>query len=230
MVDRGKKLGDVVSQTAPEDIPPHLERLGAQIRQYLVSATKAHPRTDELVTFTNLGRETALQLERLAANYPDSIEAVAWCTRSLFEINLVVRYIVLSESNCRQWIGQIPGDETQMLEGFISLSSDKNSPEVVVMRDRLGEIDEICRRHGFDSAKPFRMDKIAAATGRSDEYQGLYKLFSKFVHPSAWLVNSPDDKRQSPQYLNIFLIHAQLYGGDTYGRLREWFQQHGFLE
>jgi hypothetical protein len=58
---------------------------------------------------TNLAKRTAAELEQLASFYPSFIEGIAWCTRNLFEVNLVLRYILLNPRNVNKWMGQAAG-------------------------------------------------------------------------------------------------------------------------
>lgn len=46
-----------------------------------------------------------------------------------------------------------------------------------------------------------------------DEYLGLYGLFSKYVHPSAWLIVKPD-KAWAKEITNTFVVRAQTYAMD----------------
>jgi len=219
-----KKLRDVVTRMPPEEVPKHLRGLAQKVRQLLVSIGSSISRSNERDAVTNLAKRTAAELEQLASFYPSSIEGVAWCTRNLFEVNLVLRYVLLDPKHVNEWMGQAAGDEKEITEGLLSLTGDESRPEVRVLRNRLSQIDEICKRHGIEPSHPFRIADLARDVGRTDDYKALYKLFSKYVHPSSYVINMPDEDRRGDETLNIFLMHATSYSGDTYGRLDDWFK------
>jgi hypothetical protein len=122
-------------------------------------------------------------------------------------------------------MGQAAGDEKAITEGLLGLAQDESRSAVGILRNRLSEIDDICKRHGIDPSRPFQIGNLARDVGCTEDYNALYKLFSKYVHPSSYLVNMPDEVRRNDETLNIFLIHASLYSGDTYGRLDGWFKR-----
>ncbi len=59
------------------------------------------------------------------------------------------------------------------------------------------------------------------------EYEGFYKFYSKYVHPSAWTVLSDEDEYDTEAYWEIFLIQAQLHShhavsvGERFNAARE---------
>jgi hypothetical protein len=220
-----KKIKDVVTWMPPDEVPRHLRDLAQRVHRLIDAIATSVDRSNQRDAVTNIGKRSAAELERLASLYPSPIEGVAWCTRNLFELNLVLRYILKDPKNINVWMGQAANDEKEIIEGLLTLASSTKLPEIQVLRQRLSQIDEICKLHGIDPQRPFRMDTLAAAVGRADDYKALYKLFSKYVHPSSWLVNVPAENSRSADTLNVFLINATLYGGDTYGRLEKWLKQ-----
>ena len=222
-----RRLRDVVRQVEPQEIPQRIRAIAIDMRTMVASGSRCVRRSNEREVIVNFVKESALQLERLADSYPAAIEAVAWATRNLFEIDVLLRWVLLDPAtNVNKWLGQIAGDEQQLIEGFLTLAGAQRLAQGRELQRRMQEIKRICEKHGIDPTKPMRMDKLAAETGQLEDYTALYKLFSKYVHPSAWLLNSPDSSRRSSEYLNIFVMHAQLYALDTYARSEDWFRTH----
>jgi len=225
-VPDSRRLRDVVREVEPQEIPARIRAIAADMRKMVSNGSRSVRRTNERDVIVNFAKESALQLERLADWYPQVIEGVAWTTRNLFEIDVLLRWVLLNPTNCNKWLGQIAGDEQQLIEGFLTLTEGQDRPQARGLRERMQEIKRMCEKHGIDPAKPMRADKLAAETGQLEDYTALYKLFSKYVHPSSWLLNSPESSRRSSQYLNIFVMHAQLYAFDTYSRVKEWLKTH----
>lgn len=123
------------------------------------------------------------------------------------------------------WLGQLAGDEVQILEGVLTLANGAKREHIATLNSRLIEISAICKRHGINPSKPFQIAELARIMNRSEDYNALYKLFSKYVHPSSWLVNNSEEITQNTDTLNIFVIHSQLYSGDSYVQLEAWLKK-----
>ena len=65
------------------------------------------------------------------------------------------------------------------------------------------------------------MQYLAQATDREHEYQTFYKFFSKFVHPSSWLVNGQRERTGASGYRNLIVGLAQVLARRIYGLLFE---------
>ena len=162
-----KELGDFVKITPQDEIPRNLFDLAKKLNTLAAFIADGIPRTNERVVLANLGKHSAIQLERLASFYPSTIEGVAWCTRNLFELNLIVRFVMMDPKNFELWSGQVAGDEMQIIEGMLGLVNDSNKSHVATLRNRLVEIKNICKRHGIDPSKPFQISQLAKAVNRS---------------------------------------------------------------
>lgn len=219
-----RKLKDMVQHVPDLQVARHLRDLSAKFRQLFNDIEKISARSNESLVYGNLANRIASEIDRLADNYPNFSEGVAWSARNQFEINLIIRHIGRSAENMSQWLGQLAGDEKTILDGFLTLSAMSELPERQILQERLNSIDSISARHNIQSRQPFNIKALAEQEQLGDEYAGLYKLFSKYVHPSSWLINSPAESVQSKEYVNIFVIYAQIYSGDSYSRVNGWLE------
>ncbi len=64
------------------------------------------------------------------------------------------------------------------------------------------------------------LSALAKAVGLESEYKAFFKLYSKYVHPSSWLVNRDPYWVQAWQWRTIFTVSAQLYAADTIERIK----------
>ncbi len=92
---------------------------------------------------------------------------------------------------------------------------------VTTLESEIARIQAVARKQKIDLEKPRSFMAMAQKVGLEREYKGLYKLFSKYVHPSSYTVNGAPDEIDSQVVRNILLIQAQLYAADTFGRLKE---------
>ena len=177
-------------------------------------------RTDRTVALANFCSYIGGELRQASAFYPSNVPGMAWAARNLFEVNLTVRHVLASDDNFRAWLGQTLQDEKEFIEGLLSVSSEQpNHAAESQLRNRLNKLDDMAARHNLDFSKPFRAEKMSKSLGMHDEYVGLYKLFSKYVHPSSLLINAWYGQKPQSVWLDIFLVKAQMYAGDTVQRV-----------
>ena len=87
-----KKIKDIAMQVHRQQVGEHLATLSSTIRTLSGDIGVRTARSNASLAYINLANRTATELDRLAGFYPDNIEGVAWCSRKIFEINLVVRH------------------------------------------------------------------------------------------------------------------------------------------
>mgnify|MGYP001570253067 CR=1 FL=1 len=211
---------DITTPARSEDVPRHLAALSARCTALANQIRERLERTDRTVAFANFCMYVGGELRRLSMFYPANVPGLAWATRNLFEVNLIVRHVLVSDDNLQRWLGQLLQDEKEFIEGILSVSSDQpRNTNHEQLNSRLNGLQDMSRRHDLQFAKPFRTQTIAESLGMSDEYIGLYKLFSKYVHPSSLLVNAWYSQEPDFTWLDLFVVKAQVYAGDTIQRL-----------
>lgn len=216
------RISNITLPVQPEDVPGHLLGLSAQSIALANQIKERLPRSDRTVALANFCSYVGGELRQVSVFYPANVPGLAWCARNLFETNLTVRHVLTSDENFRTWLGQTLQDEKDFIEGVLAVSSDQgNQAAEKQLRSRLTKLDEIASRHNLSFSKPFRAEKLAKSLGMHDEYVGLYKLFSKYVHPSSLLVNAWYNQKPESSWLDVFLVKAQIYAGDTIHRVAD---------
>ena len=140
-------------------------------------------------------------------------------TRNLYEINLQTRNIISSVTGLRRWHAEWITDRIQILEGVLELAtlSDTSGQRKVISRE-IDRLKSLRDRNRLPDAGPSGAKKIAKSVGLLSEHRALFKLFSKLVHPSSYLVNDYKNAA-SDEIAMILQIHAQLYAWDTFSRI-----------
>ena len=176
-------------------------------------------RTDESFTLFNLLVASAGYLKVVAENINKHISVIALGTRNLYEINLQTRDIVSSVTGFRRWQGEWITDRIQILEGVLELASvsDTSGQRKVISRE-IDRLKSLRNKNRLPDARPSRTKKIADSVKLPTEHRALFKLFSKLVHPSSYLVNDYRNAA-SNEIAMILQIHAQLYAWDTFSRI-----------
>lgn len=217
-----KRISDITVNVSPDKVSGHLQGLSSQCSALAAKIDADIVRTDRTVALANFCAYIARELLQLSSFYPNNVSGLAWCARNLFETNLIVRHILTSEENLRAWLGQMLQDEKDFIDGVLSVAVEEQGREAVIhLRNRLKQLDEMGRRHSIEYSKPRPMRSLAKGLGIEDEYVGLYKLFSKYVHPTSLLINAWSRQEAETLWLNVFLVKAQIYAGDTVRRIEE---------
>jgi len=138
------------------------------------------------------------------------IEVLALSARNVFELRLRLMHILASEANCLSWRNEALTDQMQVYEAIFSLGGTKKP-----LPEFLDEVER-AKRHGgarglTAGQRPLMAGDLAKATGHKDEYDAFYRLYSKLVHPSSWLVNWPGAV-SSEMYHYTLSLNAQIYG------------------
>jgi hypothetical protein len=165
------------------------------------------------MVIAGLAAQSYTQLSRVRNWYEEPADMVAWATRNLFELDLLVRFVLKSEENMLRFLGERARDEIEILEGLISLGEDQSSRNVAILRARVDDLKRIAQKHKIRPEKHRTTRDLADAAGLRHVYDALFKLYSKYVHPSSWLVNA--SRQMIDEYKDAFVLEAQRYALDT---------------
>lgn len=179
-------------------------------------------RTDKNVALTNIAKGTHRTLNLLTKNLSDDydITLVALCARNLFELNIRLRSIVKHECSLNTWISEMVMDENQILDAISTIANDSHAAELELFENKKKLNNSLLDKHGLKSVgKPETVKSIAKDVGELEEYIVLFKLFSKLLHPTSYLINSYNSASCIDNF-NILIISAQKYALDLFERLR----------
>lgn len=150
--------------------------------------------------------------DRLISHQDFPIEYNAISARNLFECYLLIAYVISDPSKAKEFLSQKAYEELEINEGFISLKTATTSEESIKhIQDRMDYIKQLMRNHGLTPSRHWTVSYLAQQTNNKLEYEAFFKLYSKYVHPSSWIVNSFNNEYNNPVFRNIFLLQGQLY-------------------
>lgn len=150
--------------------------------------------------------------DRLISHQDLPIEYNAISARNLFECYLLIAYVISDPSKAKEFLSQKAYEELEINEGFISLKTATTSEESIKhIQDRMDYIKQLMRNHGLTPSRHWTVSYLAQQTNNKLEYEAFFKLYSKYVHPSSWIVNSFNNEYNNPVFRNIFLLQGQLY-------------------
>lgn len=65
------------------------------------------------------------------------------------------------------------------------------------------------KTYELSSAKHWTVNYLAKQTNNKLEYEAFFKLYSKYVHPSSWIINSHKSDYDNPVFRNIFFLQGR---------------------
>jgi hypothetical protein len=202
-------------------VADHVRDLADSIDTLLATIQARFERNNRNLVLFNLGFRAVYELRRVATHIEGDIEELAWSVRNLHEIDLTLRYVLQSAEYLDEWTAQMLTDEKDVVEGFLSLADKLPAQDRVQFEQRLQRIQEASRKLGLQMRRPWSMRHLAQATSREREYDTFDKFFSKFVHPSSWLLNGRRERTGATGYRNLIVGLAQVLARRIYGLLFE---------
>lgn len=220
-----KALKDHVIIGTEDDLKIKLEKMSHQFLMVSNWITQNNDRNNENLALYNLFSSVIQYLRVLNMSVDEHISILALSTRSLYELNLTIRSVLMDSKNISSWYSEAITDKIQMLEGLLGIETVSNmSQQKNIFQTEIKRLQNLYERHQLERIKtPTAASQKAKQVGLSDEHKNLYKLFSKIVHPSSYLVN--DYKNAASTEIRMILqIHAQLYAWDTFSRICDHFE------
>jgi hypothetical protein len=163
---------------------------------------------DRTVSLTNLYREAMVEANRLKTG-KDEIVLTCSAVRNIFELMVIIKYLAGSDEAIKCWIGQLQRDTLDIHDGLVSLFQ-KHGIRSIELENSRSNVLANGDAHGVSPSKPFRIRDIAKELGLVEDYDAMYKLYSKIVHPSSVRVNLPGAFEKNGNYKDA-LIHTGVH-------------------
>lgn len=220
-MNKGRRIRDIVSSGHLSEVSKAIESNISLVEQHAEFIQTTLERTETNLVLYNLLYKTKLYLHCLDSSLKGPTEQIGFVTRSLFELNLITRYVLMSEDNLKRFVAESAFDRIKILEGILELREDSSEEAINKLETEIARINAITAKHNRDPKKPNFIGDMARTVGLEQEYNALYKLFSKYVHPSSYTINAATKEIHSDEVRNIFFIFAQLYAGDILQQIEE---------
>lgn len=118
------------------------------------------------------------------------------------------------------WQAEAALDKIEVLKGISQLNTlSDNATQKDILQKEIERLRNLTKKYSLPNNKKIPTSSvIAREVGLVNEHKALFKLFSKLVHPSSYLVNDFTDAN-SNEVRNILLIHLQIYAIDSFCRI-----------
>lgn len=227
MSSKSKRTFDQVEFTTKGKTINHLKSLSAKCRKLAKQIDRSTERSEKSVTMINFINATADFLDMGAAGMSGHISILALGVRNMFELNIRLRHVLRSEDQLKRWHGEAIIDKIGFLEGFLKLQTvTENNDAKQVLNSEIARLLALQSKYQLPSKGSPPAKNLATGVGLLDEYDTFFKMFSKLVHPTSFLIN--DTKTADTNEIrSILTLQLQLYAGDTFHRIWE---ELGFAE
>jgi hypothetical protein len=213
------KFGDIIKFGDIDSVKSNLSKIENDLTELALKIMNTQARTDFNLGLFNLIKRTSIEIEKLNQSVIGPIEYQAFHSRNIFELKVIVTFILKSDENFKRWIGEAWQDEIDLLNGFLSLkdTDEHTNP----LKERITELKTKATNGSLPLHKPKRMADMARDVGEQVEYAAFYKLYSKYVHPSSWLVNTNTNHTYLDIFSVVFISYAQLNTGQIFQQINE---------
>ena len=216
-----KKLKDHVVEGNTLELKKSIDKIIKKSQFICRWINKNLPRTERSVLLVNILNSVCDYLEVTKLSINQHISVLALSTRSIYELNVRLRTLT-NDDEQKKWASEAVTDKVQTLEGILSLGSEsENIQQRSILETEIARLKQLVTKFNLPSIKqPASTGNLAKTVDLESEHKGLFKLYSKLVHPSSYLVN---DYANSAAVENqkILQIHAQLYAHDSVSRICE---------
>jgi len=206
-LDASGRILDALTQSASRrDMLEHVRDAIGLLREYyperawalkliLEKENTARSRLEEwherqLVHFVQILVSSTGDLYR--AHVEKMISTLAWLSRNLLELSIWIEFCTASDSNARRFEEDAMRDMYGWAQAIHGMYKDAHDRE----HQDLGSTMEDLKKFAISKGVPTladdykRVRDAANELGRDDEYEKFFKLYSKFAHPTAWVVKS----------------------------------------
>ena len=195
-----------------DDLSKELNRIVSELNEESSKLRIKNEIDYRLVALRGISSYTSVLFGRLISNQDAPIEHIAILARNLFECYLLTAYIIDDPSRAKEFISQKAFDELEINEGFLSLTTTNTSAETIkLIQNRKDDINKLMENFGLTPSKHWTVNHLAQQTNNKIEYDAFFKLYSKYVHPSSWLMNSYSYEYDNPVFRNIFFSQGQIF-------------------
>jgi hypothetical protein len=154
-------------------------------------------------------------------HYDGLVQILAFCARNLYEIHLQSRCVQINEVHLQRWAAEAATDNIEILEGLIAIDPNNTVGQHAILKEEIDRKEKLLKKHSLERKKPRSISDIAKDMGKEAEHKSIFKMFSKLLHPTSYLVNSSPAEIQNNETRNTLIIHIQLYAWDIIGCIRQ---------
>ncbi|HEA3089006.1 TPA: hypothetical protein RVR74_001294 [Aeromonas salmonicida] len=206
------KIRDKVLFKTEKDVINNIHKIGKRYQKTIawLQGIQSQAPTKEAEILKNILVSTLGYTKYIKSGAFKDIQLLALGVRSVLENLSRARFIMKDDENLDRWLSEVITDQKTVIKGFLSLG-DASSDSIKALEIELTRLDRLCEKYNFPVVKqPQQVKTMTEAVGLVEDYDSIYKLTSKLIHPSSLYINSRSTL-DNKEYHNILVICGQLY-------------------
>ncbi|NAW97242.1 DUF5677 domain-containing protein [Vibrio sp. V23_P3S9T160] len=207
-----ERIRDRVEIKTEKDVVKNIEKIGKNYKK-VIAWTQGSCNLDltlENEMLKNLLLSNESYIKYIANGAYKDIQLLALGVRSVLENLARARFIMQSDKNLNRWVSEALMDQKALVQAFQSIGNE-TSEEYKHLEDELKRLDGLYEKYELPVVKqPQQIKAMTEAVQLVDDYDSVFKLTSKLIHPSSLFINSRSSM-DSFEYHNILVICGQLY-------------------
>ena len=116
------------------------------------------------------------------------VNFLAWVTRSQFEINIWIRFVLASGENLKRFAAEQVPDTREVFSCLDLGMRTYLSPEFQKWLEEEAAESKLLLKSNPEFRNRLDLCQIAHEQGQGEEWDAFYTLYSKLLHPTAWLL------------------------------------------
>jgi hypothetical protein len=214
--------GVVESQRLLKDFFPERARVvGVVLRECNERYKKLEAwQEKQLVHFMGILMFSVSDLQR--AHDEKMISTLAWVVRNLLELSIWIDYCCGSDKSAKRFQDDAIRDMYGWSKAILSMYKAQHTVEHENLAKKMGDLEEFAKSRGLPKLEDDfkRVRDAAEELGRDADFGSRYKLYSKFAHPTAWVVHSASSIETDEDFRDIFFIDGVELAVTSLSRIR----------
>jgi len=167
------------------------------------------------------------EYEQLRVGYENNIGLEAWACRNLLELNVFVKWVLLSDTNAKRFTADVVIDGIELFESMKEwMEYQGRAIEMAPMTETLRLAYERKAKEGTNLTKHLEVRKLADDLGMTADYKHMMRLCSKLVHPTAWsIIHQFEEGGEYAAFRVILFQSGSRYGLDAFNTIREYMEK-----
>ena len=180
---------DINWESLFDEIKRRFGVIGEGYQELLAYIKGSLPQTTKNRVLTYVCERGALEAVRIVNWYDNDEppEFFAWTARNLLEISFITEYVAKDGENLKKFLNRALDDIKDFGEGLKELTfEDLEAIKTIEETQNKYELS----KYILKGKMPWRTKDLAKDVGKEKEYKSFFKIYSKYVHPTPWLIIS----------------------------------------
>jgi hypothetical protein len=198
------KIKDEISKVF-ENYRERARCVGELLKQGNATYKRLEPwHEQQLIHFMGIVNVSMADLVR--AHEEERLSTLAWITRNLLELVVWIEFATKSDENAKRFQDDATKDLYGWAKAAIDLEKGRDSAEHKKLSDKMSELEKFAQSRGLVKLGDdyMRVSAIAKELGHDADFAPRYKLYSKFAHPTAWIVRTASSVEADADVRNMF--------------------------